>query len=79
MSSEQDTHSVSLLVRPLPGPPLDVLERHHGGLLQLLEAFWVGEVLGEEAVVRAADHPHTVIRVPGILGQRNLRDCTRKT
>ena len=47
MSSDQETHSVSLLVRPLPGPPLDVLECHHGGLLQLLEAFWVGEVLEE--------------------------------
>ena len=77
MSSEQDTHSVSLLVRPLPGPPLDVLERHHGSLLQLLEAFWVGEVLGERAVVRAAGHPHAVVRVPGLLGQRSLRDKTR--
>ena len=62
------THPVSLLVGPLPRPPLDVLESHHGGLLQLLEALGVGQVLSQGAVAGAANHPHASFRVRAHLG-----------
>ena len=62
------THPVSLLVGPLPRSPLDVLESHHGGLLQLLEALGVGQMLSQGAVAGAAHHSHASFRVRANLG-----------